>query len=105
MPTDPCVLSEPKTTRTIGYLALDDGERPTPESFSTDPDAIRYELGLAPGLTRDQVSSLRRRFAVCNHPDRLAAEFRGAATQRMMIANALCDCYCPVTDAGGPSGT
>ncbi len=69
--------------------------------LSTDPKIICEELGLNARLTCDQVSTLRRQFAVRNHPDILAEEFRVIATQRMMIANALCDSF-PVVLARKP---
>ncbi|WP_137154891.1 hypothetical protein [Rhizobium sp. FKL33] len=33
----------------------------------------------------------RREFALANHPDRVGADYRAAATRRMMIANQLID--------------
>ncbi len=42
-------------------------------------------------LKQSEIRSIRRAFAMRNHPDRVPAELRGRATQRMTIANALID--------------
>ena len=49
------------------------------------------DLGLAAGLTQQEIREIRRTFARANHPDRVAAEFRDAATTRMTIANRLAE--------------
>lgn len=69
---------------------------PLPAELPTDPESIFDELGLKPGLSEEQIATARRRFALRNHPDRFPAELQKNATERMMIANALCDGY-PLT--------
>jgi hypothetical protein len=56
-----------------------------------DPYRIMSELGLHSSATEAEVVVLRREFALRNHPDRVPAELRDVATQRMMIANDLID--------------
>ena len=56
-----------------------------------DPQRILIELGLHSGATEAEIAILRREFALRNHPDRVPAELRDVATQRMMIANDLMD--------------
>lgn len=58
---------------------------------SLDPNVIINELGLYPGASESDVAVLRRQFALRNHPDRVPADLRNLATQRMMIANDLID--------------
>jgi hypothetical protein len=58
-----------------------------------DPYKIISELGLHSDATEEDVLALRRAFALRNHPDRVPAELRDLATQRMMIANDLMDRY------------
>jgi hypothetical protein len=58
-----------------------------------DPHRVMSELGLRSGATEAEVAVLRREFALRNHPDRVPAELRDVATQRMMIANDLMDRY------------
>jgi hypothetical protein len=58
-----------------------------------DPNKILLELGLGSGVSEADVSILRREFALRNHPDRVPADLRALATQRMMIANDLMDRY------------
>lgn len=58
-----------------------------------DPQRILSELGLHSGATEVEIAILRREFALRNHPDRVPAELRDVATQRMMIANDLMDRY------------
>ena len=60
---------------------------------SLDPGKIFNELGLHPHASEADVTALRRQFALRNHPDRVPAELREVATQRMMIANDLMDRY------------
>lgn len=50
---------------------------------------IGEDLGLAPGMTNSEIKEKRRTFARANHPDRVAEEFRQAATIRMTTANRL----------------
>ena len=56
-----------------------------------DPHKILSELGLHSGASEAEIVILRREFALRNHPDRVPAELRDVATQRMMIANDLMD--------------
>jgi hypothetical protein len=60
---------------------------------SLDPAKIVGELGLRAGASDADITLLRREFALRNHPDRVPAELRDVATQRMMIANDLIDRY------------
>lgn len=67
-----------------------DGE-PAPE-ISLDTNGVLKDLGFPDGVTSEADAILaRREFALRNHPDRLPPELRKAATERMMIANALVD--------------
>jgi hypothetical protein len=70
----------------------DSGSDIAPET-SLDPNKILLELGLGSRVSEADVASLRREFALRNHPDRVPAELRALATQRMMIANDLIDRY------------
>lgn len=63
-----------------------------PEVF-LDPNKILLELGLSSNVTEADIVTFRREFALRNHPDRVPAELRPLATQRMMIANDLMDRY------------
>ncbi|MBS0238447.1 MAG: molecular chaperone DnaJ [Proteobacteria bacterium] len=60
-----------------------------------DPNKILLELGLglSSNVTEADIAMFRREFALRNHPDRVPAELRPLATQRMMIANDLIDRY------------
>jgi len=58
-----------------------------------DPNKILLELGLSSNATEADIAMFRREFALRNHPDRVPAELRLLATQRMMIANDLMDRY------------
>lgn len=85
------------------YLSLmpDETENPPPEppapppppSWITrlSPEEIAEDLGLVPSDDRERLAERRRAFARDNHPDRVAAEYRLAATTRMKIANRLVD--------------
>lgn len=64
-----------------------------PVELATDAESIFAELGLKPGLTADHIAMIRRSFARRNHPDRFPPDLQKNATERMMIANALCDGY------------
>lgn len=64
-----------------------------PLELPVDPESIANELGLKPGLTAQQIAALRRTFARRNHPDRFPSQIQNNATERMMVANALCDAY------------
>lgn len=58
---------------------------------SVDPKDIARELGLTGGKKPDELDAMRRRFALANHPDRVAAEMRGVSMVRMQVANMLID--------------
>lgn len=91
-------LTSPEITRSSAYApdAFSPDPAPLPSKLPIDTKSIFAELGLKPGLTAYQVRSLRRNFARNNHPDRFPIELQANATERMMIANALCDAY-PLT--------
>ena len=57
----------------------------------SEDDQILDELHLTPNLTPHDLKLIRRRFALANHPDRLAPQVREHATRRMTIANSLID--------------
>ena len=59
--------------------------------LSLDPVEIAWELDLVSIVSLEELSSLRRRFAMLNHPDRTSPEHRDRANQRMTIANTLID--------------
>jgi hypothetical protein len=61
------------------------------DEVSLDPHKILSELGLHSEATEAEIALLRREFALRNHPDRVPADLREIATQRMMIANDLMD--------------
>jgi hypothetical protein len=58
-----------------------------------DPNKILLELGLDLNFSEADIATLRREFALRNHPDRVLPELQELATQRMMIANDLMDRY------------
>ncbi len=58
---------------------------------SVEIEDIARELDLASCRTVELVRARRRKFALDNHPDRLAPSLRGNATLRMTIANRLAD--------------
>ena len=66
---------------------------PPPPSWidRLSPDAVAADLELDPADDRERLQERRRAFARDNHPDRIAEEFREAATMRMKIANRLID--------------
>ncbi|MBA2125939.1 molecular chaperone DnaJ [Hyphomicrobium methylovorum] len=75
-----------------GHTYSYDGE--TAPEVSLDPNKILHDLGLIEGVTTEaDVALVKRAFALRNHPDRMPPDLREAATQRMMIANALIDQY------------
>ena len=59
--------------------------------LSLDPDDIADELGLSAMSSAEALSSIRRKFALQNHPDRVRPAYRDRANQRMTIANMLID--------------
>ncbi len=58
-----------------------------------DPNKILLELGLDTNFSEADIATLRREFALRNHPDRVRSDLKDLATQRMMIANDLMDRY------------
>jgi hypothetical protein len=82
----------------LDWAALFDGYAPPPKL--EEPPAWLDRLSdaeIAEDLALDQcrgaseIRDRRREFALANHPDRVGAEHRDAATRRMMIANQLID--------------
>lgn len=55
------------------------------------PGEVAEDLGIEASDDRDRLQERRRKFARLNHPDRVAADYRDAATIRMKIANGLID--------------
>lgn len=80
-------------TRRHPYANDSEGDEDSRAESLLDPNRILIELGLASNSTEEDVISLRREFALRNHPDRVQPELRDLATQRMMIANDLMDRY------------
>lgn len=78
-----------RDVRRIAYSDESDGTH----DVSLDPHRILSELGLHSKATEAEIAVLRREFALRNHPDRVPADLREIATQRMMIANDLMDQY------------
>lgn len=78
-----------RDARRIAYSDESDGTH----DVSLDPHRILSELGLHSKATEAEIAVLRREFALRNHPDRVPADLREIATQRMMIANDLMDQY------------
>lgn len=78
-----------RDARRIAYSDESDSTR----DVSLDPHRILSELGLHSQATEAEIAVLRREFALRNHPDRVPADLREIATQRMMIANDLMDRY------------
>lgn len=78
-----------RDARRIAYSDESDGAH----DVSLDPHRILSELGLHSKATEAEIAVLRREFALRNHPDRVPADLREIATQRMMIANDLMDRY------------
>lgn len=87
--------------RPLGELYEDFGEPPDIEPvlpIAPEPPAwldrlteqnVIDDLGLVAGMAKSEIKERRRAFARGNHPDRVAQEFREAATIRMTIANRL----------------
>ncbi len=82
---------QPDPVRKNPY-ASDGASEAGPQSL-LDPNRIILELGLDSELSESDIASLRREFALRNHPDRVQQDLRELATQRMMIANDLMDKY------------
>lgn len=64
---------------------------PQPKTPSIDPAEIARELGLSGRKKPDELAAIRRRFALANHPDRVAPELRAVSMVRMQVANMLID--------------
>lgn len=64
---------------------------PQPKTPSIDPAEIARELGLTGRKKPDELAAIRRRFALANHPDRVAPELRAVSMVRMQVANMLID--------------
>ena len=69
--------------------------RETTPSTSVAPrsehEQVLAELHLTSNLTAHDLKLIRRKFAMANHPDRVAPPIRDEATRRMTIANMLID--------------
>ena len=61
-----------------------------PEQPSIEPEAIAAELNLSEAKPAD-LAKMRRRFALANHPDRVAPHLRQRAMVRMQLANMMID--------------
>lgn len=85
---------QPSGSQQTRKIYGEDGASPNggPDAF-LDPNKILLELGLTSKSSEADIASLRREFALRNHPDRVPPELRALATQRMMIANDLMDRY------------
>lgn len=103
-PAEPSAPADPATDQRLdAYLFLmpEDKEPepveppapppPPPWVDRLSPEEIVADLGLDPSDDRERLQDRRRAFARDNHPDRIAADFREAATLRMKIANRLID--------------
>lgn len=68
-------------------------EPPPPPAWldRLSPEDVAADLGLHPSDDRERLQERRRAFARDNHPDRVDADYRDAATQRMKLANQLVD--------------
>jgi hypothetical protein len=94
-------LADRADQRPLGELYEDFGEPEVAEPEATPspiPPAwlerlseqdVEADLGLGQAMTSADIKEKRRAFARINHPDRVAEEFREAATIRMTIANRL----------------
>jgi len=77
------LYNEGTERRTRGHAAR--------RSARSEHDEIVAELHLTSNLTPHDLKLIRRRFALANHPDRVALHLREQATRRMTIANSLID--------------
>lgn len=75
--------------RTAASAGFDGAMRAS--DLSLDPDDIAYELDLDTATSVEELSTVRRRFARLNHPDRVESHLRERANSRMTIANAMID--------------
>jgi hypothetical protein len=89
--------SRPLNAETLGGLYVDelvydpDASADGPSNTTTNPAEIAAELAITGQTSIEELHRLRRRFALANHPDRLAPVYRDTATRRMMVANRLID--------------
>ena len=65
--------------------------RRPPVAPLSEQEQVLAELHLTPSLTSHDLKLIRRKFAMANHPDRVAPQIREQATRRMTIANMLID--------------
>jgi hypothetical protein len=65
--------------------------RRPPATPLSEQEQVMAELHLTPALTSHDLKLIRRKFAMANHPDRVAPQIREQATRRMTIANMLID--------------
>ena len=82
------------------YFAFSDDEPPGPSDAENElearfarltPQEIAEDMDLHSGDDAAKLHTLRREFALKNHPDRVPDAWREAATMRMKIANLLVD--------------
>ena len=79
------------------HLRRDRGRRrrtrlsPRGPTSRSEHEKVLAELHLTSNLTAHDLKLIRRKFAMANHPDRVAPRVRGHATRRMTIANMLID--------------
>lgn len=100
-PAAPSAPANPDTDQRLdAYLFLmPEEQEPEPPAPPPRPawidrllaEEIAADLGLEPGDDRERLQERRRAFARDNHPDRIAEDFREAATLRMKTANRLID--------------
>jgi len=80
------------STMLQAYLEHQSVRKPAPRrSMATDLKSISDELRITEKMTSSELTRLRRRFAMTNHPDRVLVDEREIATRRMMVANMLID--------------
>jgi hypothetical protein len=82
----------------LDWTDLFDGYAPPPKLDAPPAWLTRLsDAEISEDLALDQcrgpaeIRERRREFALANHPDRVGADYRDAATRRMMIANQLID--------------
>lgn len=75
----------------VRYLELREAALLARTVKPTDPQSIARELAINARMSFSDLNSLRRRFALANHPDRVPECDRDNATRRMMVANMLID--------------
>ncbi|MDO9382589.1 MAG: hypothetical protein Q7T86_06960 [Hyphomicrobiaceae bacterium] len=87
----PNALSQIYESTAVSFGPTRPAAQKTDPAPSTRPQDIARELKLRIWHSAGQLLEIRRRFAMNNHPDRVAATMRDAATTRMSIANGLID--------------